>query len=98
MSNNLATFITFTFVHYYQVNVFLSGGSTIQQSTKYRLLLATWLLSLVVLMYSYTGMLTSSMASRPYEFLANSAEDVAKNDKILPYMATNSPGQEYLRI
>ena len=49
-------------------------------------------------MYSYTGMLTSSMASRPYEFLANSPEDVAKNDKILPYMPNNSPGQEYLRV
>ena len=36
------------FIQYSQVNVFLSGGSTIQQSTKYRLLLATWLLSLVI--------------------------------------------------
>ena len=80
------------------VKLYFSGGSTVQQSTKYRLLLTTWLLSLTVLMYSYSGMLTSTMAKQPYEILANSPEDLAQNEKILTYMPEKSPGQEYLKV
>ena len=78
--------------------VFFSGGSNIQKSTKYRLLLATWLLPLAVITYAYSGMLTSTMAKQPYEILANSPEDIAKNDKILTYIPEKSPVAEFLKV
>ena len=59
---------------------------------------ATWVLSLVILVNVYTGTLTAMLTAPSYKFVANSLEDVAKNDRIMPYVLRNGPVEEYIKV
>jgi hypothetical protein len=59
---------------------------------------AAWCLSLVVLVNVYTGTLTAMLTAPSYKFVANSLEDVAKNELVMPYTLLNSPVEQYIKV
>ena len=63
-----------------------------------RLMWAAWCLSLIILINVYTGTLTSQLTAPSYKFVANSIEDVARNDALMPYTMLGSPVEEYIKV
>jgi hypothetical protein len=59
---------------------------------------AAWCLSLVILVNVYTGTLTAMLSAPSYKFVANSLEDVAKNELVMPYALLNGPAEEYIKV
>ena len=63
-----------------------------------RLIWGSWCLSLIVLVYVYTGTLTSMLTAPKYEFLANSIEDVAENSHIQPIILKGLSLETYMMV
>ena len=52
----------------------------------------------MVLVNVYTGTLTAMLSAPSYKFVANSLEDVAKNELIMPYTLLNGPVEQYIKV
>jgi hypothetical protein len=63
-----------------------------------RFLWLPFAIAMVILINVYTGTLISKLSAPTYRFLANSIDDVAKNNKIRPHLFVNSPVDEYIHV